>query len=191
MNRLMTTRIACLLMALTASISAQESTSSAPAEVIPVTETEALVAREGQPVRVRGYVETARVNATGIHFLNFRDTGFVCVTFPRNLARFSGGLPAERYGEKWVELTGTLELYRGDPQIKLEDPSQIAIVEAPPEAPEPIASAEEPTHSETTQETNTPGESAPVAPPEPGAELVNGQPPVDWRRFFPPAKEEP
>ncbi|MDF1751677.1 MAG: hypothetical protein P1U89_02760 [Verrucomicrobiales bacterium] len=143
---------------------------------------------EGTAVRVSGFVEATRSNATGIHFLDFKDSDFVCVTFGRYVGDFPEGPPSEIYKEKWLEVSGTIQNYRGAPQIRLESPDQVKILETPPPAPAPEKPA--PAEAEPEPETVTETKSPPVEPEktEPKRyepEMVDGVPALDWRKYFP------
>ena len=80
--------------------------------VVPASDAAALEAHDGEAVIVTGFVEETRVNATGIHFLNFKDSEFVCVTFAQQVKGFTDGPPSEVYREQWVAVSGTLEKAR-------------------------------------------------------------------------------
>lgn len=142
---------------------------------------------EGELIRVIGFVSSTNVSASGINFINFADTDFVCVTFGRHVGNFPDGQPADIYKEKWLEVSGEIENYRGKPQIRIESPDQVKIVDAPPpKPPEP-----EPAPVEVVEEKKPEEPKPEPAKPEPvkieGRELevVNGIPAIDWRKYFP------
>lgn len=142
---------------------------------------------EGEAVRVRGFVERTNTNATGINFLDFKGTDFVCVTFGRHLSSFPDGGPAEIYNEKWIEVSGKIENYRGNPQIRIESPDQVKIIDEPapkPPEPEPVVVVEEPKKEEVVKPKPAPAPE-PVAKDGRQLEMVNGVPAVDWRKYFP------
>ena len=153
---------------------------------IDATEIEKLREQEGSEIIVRGFIETTGKSASGVNFLNFRGTEFVCVVFAQNAATFTDGLPAEIYREKWVEVRGTLSSFRGKPQIKLEGPSQVTIIEAPAM----VEAEPEPAKIETPAEPEEKIEE-PEKKPEPeitidgDTELIDGLPPVNWKLYFP------
>ena len=163
------------------------------------TQIDELKAKEGEEVIVTGMVKDAGRSRTGINFLNFADSTFVAVTFPQQLPKFEAGEPADVYEGKQVEIRGTLDIYKGEPQIKLEEPGQISIVEKPDGPSQPVSVApmevdpEPAPEPQPEAELETKPESAPAvagtaeeaAKPAPGVELVNGEPPVDWKRYFP------
>jgi DNA/RNA endonuclease YhcR with UshA esterase domain len=92
----------------------------------------ALIEQEGNVVTVRGTI--TRVGATddgSVTFLNFGPRAadqFVVVVFSRDLQKFPEGF-GHLTGQT-VEVTGTLEMFRNQqPQIRLETPEQISVVE--------------------------------------------------------------
>jgi len=159
---------------------------------IPVTENDTLSAREGQETVVQGRVSRTRVNSSGIHFLEFDDTPFACVTFAQQVAAFPDGPPSEIYKDKWVRVRGKIEKFRGAPQIKLLAPDQIEVIDAPAPPPEPAAVAmTSPADPAANPEPATPAPApaaAPAAEVPPGVETVEGVPALDWRKFFPESK---
>jgi len=168
-------------------------------EPIPATETELLNALEGETRTVRGIIDSASTNVTGVHFLRFRDSSFVGIIFPRFLPNFPGGTPSRRYSGKVVAVTGELELYRGARQIQLRHPDQIEILEDAPPPPAPKAEPETEAEASSTapaEEANASqaappdnaepaGEETEEAQEEPDLEVVNGVPAIDWRLYFP------
>jgi hypothetical protein len=156
--------------------------------VVPVTESETLSAREGQETLVQGRVSRTRVNSSGIHFLEFEDTPFVCVTFAQQVAAFPDGPPSEIYKDQWVRVRGRIEQFRGAPQIKLAAPDQIEVIPAPAAEPAPVAMPVTPENPEPAPVAAAPAAPAPAVPS--GAETVDGIPALDWRKFFPESKEK-
>lgn len=162
---------------------------------IDVTDSAALLANEGNEAIVTGKVTSTGSSASGINFLNFDGSDFVCVTFARNLGAFTEGSPVELYDGELIEVTGRIEMYRGSPQIKLESPDQVKILksetpepEPVPEAPEMVETEEPAAKPEAPAPTPEDDKSAALQPPtatDPDVELVDGQPPVDWRKYFP------
>tara|TARA_R110002096_G_scaffold24760_8_gene77954 strand:- start:1451 stop:2005 length:555 start_codon:yes stop_codon:yes gene_type:complete len=157
-----------------------------------VTDSAALLANEGVKVIVTGKVVNTGISASGINFLNFENSDFACVTFARNLGAFTEGSPAELYDGKAVEISGTIEMYRGAPQIRLEGPEQVKILKQAPALKPEAEMPKEVTETETPAETEIPKPEPKAAPSEPSqievdpdVELVDGQPPVDWRKYFP------
>ena len=168
-------------------LSAQEAT-----KLMKLTErsTAELLEDEGEKVRVLGFVDETRKNATGIHFLEFKDSDFVCVTFARYAKEFEGP-PSEIYKEKWLEVTGEIENYRGNPQIKLLTPDQVKIVPGPP-PPKPVVEvAKTDGKGEPGEEEEKPKEEevkpvvAKKEPEGPVVEIIDGVQALDWRKYFP------
>lgn len=155
-----------------------------PPPPIPAEQADQLMALEGETRTVSGFVAKTRTNVTGIHFLEFRDSSFVCVVFPRFLDHFAGGTPSELYQDKHLEVTGPIEVYRGQPQIKLERSDQVRIVEAPPPPPAPPPAPEPAKPDEPAPVAKSDPQSA-TPPPTPQLEVVDGKPALDWRLFFP------
>jgi len=86
--------------------------------------------RVGQEVAVVGRIERTSISASGHHFLDFAESELSAICFAEDVVQFRDGRPADRYANQQVELSGTLELYRGKLQIKLRSPGQIRIVDA-------------------------------------------------------------
>ena len=153
------------------------------------TSLEQILEDEGEIIRVKGFVASTRTNATGIHFLEFKNTEFVCVTFGRQLGAFTEGAPSEIYRDKWLEVTGEIEKYRGLPQIRLTSPDQVKVLDEPkpvdpPKETPPVI--EEVTSNEVEVEVVT-KPTPPLNSSVNGRELevVDGVPAVDWRKYFP------
>ncbi len=176
----------------------------APAKLILLAETPAEKIldkyEEGDAIRVQGYVERTHINATGIHFVNFKDNSFECVTFARFLTAFPDAKgPADLYLEKWIEVSGPLENYRGNPQIKITSPDQVTVIDKPtPTEPDTPAPAEDDTADEPgieemaaedkeddSPESVVPALSTAATPDTPALEEVDGVPAIDWRKYFP------
>lgn len=95
-------------------------------------------AAEGKQIKVRGLIErTGRSKGTGINFLNFTGGEFMAVIFGRSLKNFPKGEPADLFKGKLVEVAGKVEFYKGNPQIVLEEPSQIIVLD--PVTRQPVA----------------------------------------------------
>ncbi len=176
-------RILFLLLAVPWLASAQD----AELPQISASDSGQLLANEGKRAVVAGFIESTGTSASGIHFLNFRGSEFVCVVFARDLAAFGENSPAEVYAQKHVEVRGEIELYRGNPQIKLASPDQISVqeqpqpenAEKPPETPQPAPKTESQPEPEAKS-----AKSASDSPAAPDVELIDGVPPVDWRKYF-------
>jgi hypothetical protein len=81
----------------------------------------------GRQVTVVGRIARTGRSDSGMQFLNFADSELTVVCRREDVSRFRQGEPAELYRGKPVEVTGTVELYRGKLQIRLREPSQIRI----------------------------------------------------------------
>ena len=175
-----------LIIGICSSLSAQDATrlfKLGEAESAKILET------EGESVRVMGYVESTRTNATGIHFLHFQDADFVCVTFPQFLDQFGEEPPSKQYAEKWIEVSGEIQNYRGTPQIRLTSPDQVKLIAAPP-VPKPVVEEPEKVADPKEEETEVPKpEEAPKPKEEkktgPVLEVIDGVEALDWRKYFP------
>ncbi|MEO0415449.1 MAG: hypothetical protein AAF226_10915 [Verrucomicrobiota bacterium] len=179
---------ACLLM-----VPATHAQSSGKLLKVWQHDTEKLLEYEEEEVRIQGFVKSTNVNQTGIHFINFDGSEFVCVTFGRYLTNFAEGPPTEIYNEKWIEVSGTLQNYRGTPQIRLTSPNQVKIIEAP-ELPKPETNVTETTTEQTGDadavvEVAAEEETKPEAPQGPVVEVIDGVQAIEWRQFFPDASE--
>lgn len=99
--------------------------------VIEAKDIEKLRAAVGQTVTVVGTVErTGKDSTSGMNFLNFGSSrgGFTVVVFPSNVPSFPEP-PEQLYRNKKVRITGKVEDHKGAPQIVLEKPEQVEIVE--------------------------------------------------------------
>ncbi|MEA3334381.1 MAG: phospholipase D-like domain-containing protein [Chloroflexota bacterium] len=82
----------------------------------------------GQKISVEGVVVDS-YDAGTITFLNFdEDRTFTVVIFDDNYDRFPES-PEDLYYKKRILVTGEVELHDGDPQIEVEHPDQIEILE--------------------------------------------------------------
>lgn len=142
------------------------------------TETEALIAKEGQKVVVHGETKGSGKSASGTNFVNFKDAVFFLVTFKSDLGQFPDGEPAEAYEGKRLAVEGSISLYQGKPQIKLTDPKQVTVL-APDAVFPPLA--------ETREAPAAPGKPAmekPAPAESPGTEAPKRKPPVDPSEYF-------
>lgn len=99
-------------------------------------------AAEGKEIKVRGLIErTGRSKGTGINFLNFTGGEFMAVIFGRSLKNFPKGEPADIFKGKLVEVSGKVAFYKGNPQIVLEEPSRIVVLNQ--ETRKPVAAPAE------------------------------------------------
>ncbi|MEE2714837.1 MAG: hypothetical protein VYD34_02390 [Verrucomicrobiota bacterium] len=110
--------------------------------VFDVKQIEGIRAAEGKEIKVRGLVErTGKSKGSGMNFLNFPGGEFTVVVFGRSLKNFPGGEPADIFKGKLVEVTGKVELYKKKPQIVLEEPSRLVVLNH--ETGKPVAAADE------------------------------------------------
>ena len=91
------------------------------------TNTAALRKQVGQEATVVGRISRTGQSKSGMQFLNFADSEFTVVCHEEDVAKFAEGVPVEAYRGQDVEITGTVELFRGKVQIRLREPSQIKI----------------------------------------------------------------
>ncbi len=188
-------RMAALAVCLwSPSLFAQEEAADRPVVQLEGVTIGELLQREGESVTVRGFVESTRTNAAGIHFLQFRGSEFVCVTFARFVKEFEEGPPSEIYADKWLEVSGEIEDYRGTPQIKLLSPGQVRVIDAPPPPPPAVAEMEDEREEMPEAEEEKPEDVSPVvvesAPGGPVVEVIDGVRALDWRKYFPENPEE-
>jgi DNA/RNA endonuclease YhcR with UshA esterase domain len=95
--------------------------------------------RVGQTCTVEMRVQRGRRGDSPICFLNseidFRDKkNFTVVVFEEGLAKFKkAGIdaPENHFEGKLIRVTGKVEKYRGRPQIRVDEPKQIEVVEEP------------------------------------------------------------
>jgi DNA/RNA endonuclease YhcR with UshA esterase domain len=100
--------------------------------VISATDKKSLAAKIGKEVSVEGVVQSVgKGKNDGIRFLQFSDkagTGFVAAIFP---AAYKKVGPIKDYSGKNVRVTGVLEKYKKQTQIKVLKGSQIKVLAAP------------------------------------------------------------
>lgn len=92
--------------------------------------TKVLQTKEGQRITVTGNVSDTGISSSGLHFVNFESSKFTLVTFAQDVPLFGEGGPAGLYAGKSIEVTGVIELYKGQPQIKLTSPAMIKVIAA-------------------------------------------------------------
>lgn len=150
-----------------------------PKIYLAATETEALIAKEGQKVTVYGNTEGSGKSSSGMNFVNFKGAQFYLVTFQSDLTQFPDGEPADVFDGKRIAVEGAISIHRDKPQIKLTRPDQVSILEAeevyPPTGPEKEEMTAEPEAPEVTATS----EEEPVKEEEP-----KKKPPVDASEFF-------
>ncbi len=96
-------------------------------QAIAVTDVAVLRQKVGETVTVRGRVSRTGKSSSGINFLNFAGTELTVVCFKENAAKFDAA-PADLFDGKDVEVTGTLERFKGKLQVPLDGPDAIRIV---------------------------------------------------------------
>ena len=143
------------------------------------TETDALMAKEGQKVIVHGEVAGSGKSDSGTNFVNFKGAVFFLVTFKSDLVQFPDGEPAERYEGKRIAVEGSISVYQGKPQIKLVDPAQIEILEPDAVFPPPMAESTEPEKPTEKSQGETAAPTSKAGPEEP-----KRKPPVDPSDYF-------
>ena len=141
------------------------------------TETEELIAKDGQKVTVHGETAGAGKSSSGTNFVNFKGGEFYLVTFKSDLNLFPEGEPADLYDGKRLAVTGVMSIYQGKPQFKLTSPDQVRILEAGEEFPP----KQETPKVEIKPKADPPKTSAPEAKPE---DKSKPRPPVDPSEYF-------
>lgn len=142
------------------------------------TETEALMAKEGQKIVVYGETENSGTSPTGTNFVNFKGSEFFLVTFKSDLTQFPEGEPSKTYEGKRLAVEGAISIYQEKPQIKLTRPDQITILEPEEVFPPVQEEKKEATKEEKPTEVMEKPEEAPVK------EEPKRKPPVDASEFF-------
>ncbi len=136
-----------------------------------VAQIEKIRVAEGKVVKVRGLVErTGKSRGSGINFLNFPGGQFTAVVFAKSLKHFPDGEPADLFEGKLVEVSGAVTMYEGKPQIVLERPAQIVVLDPetrkPPPEPGDPAPPPEPDKPEPGAADDTGGPAPEVEDPE-------------------------
>jgi hypothetical protein len=165
-----------LVQALLSSASAEEEK-----VYLAASETEALMAREGEVVVVHGEVSATGRSASGMNFVNFEGAEFSLVAFKSDLGQFPQGEPADLYEGRRLAVEGIITLFRGKPQIKLTEPRQVKVLDPdavfpPPAMAKPVASAD--------PEIPQPAGSGEGGAPAPTTEEPRRKPPVDPSEYF-------
>lgn len=107
---------------------AKTEVSQQTAVAIPATNITKIKEAKGESISVSGRVAKANVSSSGTHFLNFDGSAFKVVCLADLAKRFPGGGPAVLYKGKSIVVSGEIELYKGDPQIKVTGPDQIQVI---------------------------------------------------------------
>ena len=87
-----------------------------------------LRSRVGKEVIVFGKVSGTSQSGSGHHFLNF-SSGFKIVCLKDHVGKFGEGGPASLFRGKLIEVRGEVASHKGKPQIALEKPGQIKVIE--------------------------------------------------------------
>jgi len=117
-----------------ASFAAEKSKSKPP--VINCADSKALAAKIGKEVSVEGLVQsTGKGDDDGVRFLNLSakpQTGFVAAVFPSAYKKLG---PVKKMEGKNIRVTGTLEKYKKQTQIKVTKASQVKVLAMPKAVP--------------------------------------------------------
>jgi hypothetical protein len=145
---------------------------------IAATDTEGLLAKEGQKVVVHGEVMGSKKSSSGTNFVNFKDADFFLVTFKSDLPQFPEGEPTDLLEGKRLAVEGAVSIYQGKPQIKLTNPGQITILAPDAVFPPPAEAKPEPAApAKVMTEKPEPGTA-------PAPETPKRKPPVDPSEYF-------
>ncbi len=102
---------------------------------LPAEDIQLLMAHEGEYISVVGTVVTTHIGKSGkVRFLNFGPDyrkAFTVVIFTSDLNKFTSkiGEPTKYYANKKVKVDGRIKIYQKKPEIIVNDPSQIKIIE--------------------------------------------------------------
>lgn len=144
--------------------------------VFEVSDTAAITAKDGQKITVRGTVSAVRKSRGGTNFINFADSEFYLVTFKSDLQAFEKGEPADLFSGKHLAVTGVVSIYQGKPQMKLNRPDMVRIVD--PDAPELVKP--EPSTAKAGEKKET----VPITAKKETAATKKKRPPVDPKKYF-------
>jgi DNA/RNA endonuclease YhcR with UshA esterase domain len=126
---LLAATLAACFLAPTGSFAAEKS----KPKVVNASDKKSLAAKIGKEVTVEGQVvRVAKGPNDGVRLLEFSEkegAGFVAAIFP---VAYKNVGPIKDYKGKTVRVTGTLEKYRKQTQIKILKASQLKILAAPP-----------------------------------------------------------
>lgn len=131
---LATVSVAALFAASQASLAAEKSKSGPP--VINGSDKKSLAANIGREVSVEGLVQSVgKGDNDGVRFLDLGPeprAGFVVAIFPSAYKKVG---PIKNYQGRNIRVTGTLEKYKKQTQIKVFKASQIRVLASPQAAP--------------------------------------------------------
>ncbi len=176
-------RLLCGLLLTAGIIGSAEFQTSMGAEENPATpifdasDSPAIAAKEGQKITVRGVVSSVRKSRGGTNFINFADSEFYLVTFKSDLQAFDKGEPADLFRGKHLAVTGVVSIYQGKPQMKLNHPGMVEVVD--PDAPEENPAKPSPS-SKDGEEKETVKKTEPKSKPN----AKKKRPPVDPKKYF-------
>lgn len=95
---------------------------------ISVAEIGKLRSRVGKREIVFGKVSGTSISGSGHHFLNF-SSGFKVICLKGDVGKFSKGGPAAMYRGQLVEVRGEIATHQGKPQIGIESPDQVKVID--------------------------------------------------------------
>ena len=145
---------------------------------IEATNTDELIAKEGQRVTVYGVTARSGKSESGMNFVNFKDATFTLVTFKSDLSAFKEGEPADIFDEKRIAVRGVISIYKDKPQIKLTDPGWVEVLTEEEVFPPKMDSPEPAAKKKVSPEPKAKGKETP-SQPEP-----KKKPPVDPKKYF-------
>lgn len=168
---------ASLLILVSPSVLAEE---TIPSEfpIFAATDTEALMAKDGQKIIVYGETERSGKSGSGTNFVNFKGAEFYLITFKSDLREFKDGEPADLYDGKRLAVTGVVSVYKDKPQFKLTDPDQVQVLAEDEPWPAPQKKAE------TSSAASGEDEKKPVTDAPAAEEAPRRKPPVDASKYF-------
>jgi DNA/RNA endonuclease YhcR with UshA esterase domain len=180
------------LGALLPSVSAQDAQPAPAVDAAPTVDANddaAVRALLGKNATVFGLITSNHPSAkVGMTFIELAGGKFTVVSWKNSYAKFGPDGPSKLYPKGQVlEITGTIEEYKGKLQIKLTDPSQAKVLPPPPAEGDAKADGtkkgeEKPKAGEKAAE--KPSEKpAAKAPEKPKAE-GDAKTPVDSKKFF-------
>ncbi len=173
MNKIITCLLACIpLLLLIQKTSAQE-LGNPP--IFKTSDTQAIIAKTGQEITVKGMVTTVRKSNSGTNFINFENSEFYLVTFKSDLEAFEKGEPADLYRGQHIAVTGVVSLYKGKTQMKLNHPGMIKVSSAD----EPVPATEKAGKNRTAKEKTEIKQPETVTP-----EKKKKKAPVDAKKYF-------
>ena len=149
MNRIITYLLATGHLAVIIQLAVAEEIEALP--VLKVSNTQAIIAKDGQKITVRGSVSTVRKSKGGTNVINFEDSEFYLVTFKSDLQTFDGGEPADLYRGKHLAVTGVVSIYKDKPQMKLAHPDMVKIIDPNEPLATPVKSSTNSTKANKTK----------------------------------------